>query len=331
MKKILIIIGIALAITASVTVIVVRNNSTKDTDNTEYEISSSQQETSKKVSAEYYGKFVNYSIDLNGDRDNTNDWKIFYSDENTIFLISAGYVKSDSEYLRLDDAGMNRVCEFESNFLYEPYIYNVTWENLDEKIDTFNNNGLADVSQSIVDKYMLKTYYEKYSTSTNNNAKATASLLNTSVWSGLVDDIYAESAIGSPTLEMWVASWNDKGYTPLYCNNCTSEGYCIGTTNMPETTRLDLIETNIENSGYDDTLYFPYKETYEGCSGYFLASPSANQYNLSSDLKGISPSGIIGNCEYNSSHYGIRPVVALKSNVTIQYETDSGVVELICN
>ena len=123
MKKILIIIGIALAITASVTVIVVRNNSTKDTDNTEYEISSSQQETSKKVSAEYYGKFVNYSIDLNGDRDNTNDWKIFYSDENTIFLISAGYVKSDSEYLRLDDAGMNRVCEFESNFLYEPYIY----------------------------------------------------------------------------------------------------------------------------------------------------------------------------------------------------------------
>ena len=176
---------------------------------------------------------------------------------------------------------------------------------------------------------MLKTYYEKYPTSTNNNAKATASLLNTSAWSGLVDDIYAESAIGSPTLEMWVASWNDKGYTPLYCNNCSSEGYFIGTTSMPESTRLDI--TEIEDSGYDDTLYFPYKDSYEGCSGYFLASPSANQYNLSSDLKGISPSGIIGNCEYDSSHYGIRPVVELKSNVTIQYENDLGVIELICN
>lgn len=292
--------------------------------------SSEEESQNKKVSAEYYGKFVNYPIDLNNDKDNTNDWKIFYSDENNIFLISADYVLSDSVYLNLDNAGINRVNKFNSISFYESYIYNVNWKDLDNNIDTLKNNGLADINSSIIDNYMLRTYYKSYPNSTNINAKATASLLDINNWSGLVDDIYGESAIGSPTLEMWIASWNEKGYIHLYCNNCTEEGYCVGITDKPETTRIDEIST-LDNNGYNDTLYFPHKETYEGCSGYFLASPSANELDMSSDLKGISPQGRIGNCKYDSSHYGIRPVVALKSNVTIQYESANGVIELICN
>ena len=299
------------------------NQKEEDIDNT------IKNETTKKVSSEYYGKFVNYPIDLNNDKDNTNDWKIFYSDENNIFLISADYVLSDSEYLSLDKAGINKVNKF-SSMPYSSYIYNVSWKDWDNNTDTANNNGLSDISQSIIDKYMLKTYYDNYKNSSNINVKATASLLNTNNWSRLVDDIYGESAIGSPTLEMWVASWNEKGYTPLYCNNCTAEGYYIGSTDKPETNRLDKIST-LDSNGYNDTLYFPHKETYEGCSGYYLASPSANTFNLGGDLKGISPQGIIGNVTYDSCRDGIRPVVALKSNVTIQYESENGVIELICN
>ena len=41
-----------------------------------------------------YGKFVKYGVELSGDTDDTNDWKIFYIDEKTnrIFLIAADYV-----------------------------------------------------------------------------------------------------------------------------------------------------------------------------------------------------------------------------------------------
>ena len=332
MKKILIVLGILLSITIVATIIIVKNNdeTNTSTDNNDIETSDLSQKQTRKASPEDYGKFVNYSIDLNNDKDNTNDWKLFYSDENNIFLISSGYILGDSVYLDLEKAGMNKVHKFTSSFLYESYIHNVNWRNLDEEIDTFKNNGMEDINESIANQYLLKTYYNKYPTSTNNNAKATASLLNTDAWEGLVDDMFTESAIGSPTLEMWVASWNEKGYTPLYCNNCTEEGYCIGLTDNPQSTRLEDI-AGLENSGYTDTLYFPYKESYEGCSGYFLASPSASEYDLSSDLKGISPRGIIGNCEYDSSHYGIRPVVALKSNVTIQNENNQGILQLICN
>ena len=239
--------------------------------------SSEEESQNKKVSAEYYGKFVNYPIDLNNDKDNTNDWKIFYSDENNIFLISADYVLSESVYLNLESAGMNRVAS-STDTPYNSYIYNVNWKD----INKLYNNGLKEIDSSTINKYMLNEYYNNYSNSTNINAKATASLLDTNNWSRLVDDIYGESAIGSPTLEMFVASWNEKGYTPLYCNNCTEEGYYIGLTDKPETTRIDEIDSN----GYNDTLYFPHQETYEGCSGYFLASPSANAFNQSTDLKG---------------------------------------------
>ena len=290
--------------------------------NTIKSVSNGEETQNKKVSVEYYGKFVNYPIDLNNDKDNTNDWKIFYSDENNIFLISADYVLSGSEYLTLEKAGMNRV-DLSSYPPFNSYIYNVKWED----IDKLYNNGLKEIDSSIINKYMLDEYHNKYPNSTNTNVKATSSLLDTNNWSRLVDDTYGESAIGSPTLEMWVSSWNEKGYTTLYCNNCTELGYFIDVTNIPQKPTVELFEQ--ENNGCNDTLYFPHhNETFEGCAGYYLASPSASADYL---LNGIGAAGTIGMLNYESGYYGIRPVVALNSNVTIQYVNDNGVIELICN
>ena len=59
-----------------------------------------------------YGMYVDYPIDLSGDGDTTNDWKIFYEDDlGRVFLIAADYVPNTCEALYKDSkliAGMKK-------------------------------------------------------------------------------------------------------------------------------------------------------------------------------------------------------------------------------
>lgn len=132
--------------------------------------------------------------------------------------------------------------------------------------------------------------------------------MNTNNWDGLVDSSYADCAIGGPTLEMWVESWNAKGYTQLYTN--TNEiGYYVGNTENPTTTFYDLSS----DSGYNDTLYFPHQEVVNNCYGYWLASPSANDASI---LMYVDYSGYVNSSYYSGNGLGCRPLVCLSSNIT---------------
>ena len=234
-----------------------------------------------------YGDYIDYPIDLNGDGDTKNDWRIFYNDGTHVFIIAADYVKNNSGYL--DNAGTG---------MTSGDTYNLYWDSAPETAQTVNPDTLSLFKQSWTDY------------STNENGRCVSTLLNTNNWDGFVDGNYADYAIGGPTIEMWVASYNAKGYTPLYTNTNTN-GYYIG--NTEGTTQENYSLVSDVNTGYNDRLYFLYQEKVDNCSGYWLTSPSTNNSDY---LMCISCYGEVGYGGYNANIFGLRPVVSLTPGIT---------------
>ena len=163
---------------------------------------------------------------------------------------------------------------------------------------------------------MYNKYLSYNSTSSNINAKATASLLNVTAWDGFIDsEGYGQYAIGGPTLEMWVASYNSKGYTPLYIG-VGDTGYLIGNTENPTTTNCDFRDD--QNSGYKDSLYIlDDKNDINNCTAYWLASPSNGG---SSVMNYVHYVDCVSVAYSRVNACSVRPLVCLNSEVTAEYE-----------
>ena len=262
--------------------------------------------------ASHYGDYVEYNVDLNGDGDITNDWRIFYNNGENIFIIAADYVESSK--VNLGATEMNRVAD-ESG--YSSYIYNLNWDG------TLTNAGHSAMNEIVTSMFMYNDYLVQNPTSANTNAKATKAMLTQPAWDSFRDsNNYAQFVIGGPTLEMWVASYNAKGYTPLY-TNVNNTGYYIGNSEGTTDHYYNLDED--ANTGYGDTLYFPHQKVVSNCYGYWLASPSAY---YAYDVMGVNCVGNVGNGNYNHHKVGVRPLVSLKSEVKAVQNADTGVWEL---
>jgi hypothetical protein len=103
-------------------------------------------------------------------------------------------------------------------------------------------------------------------------------MLDSANWTNFKDSNYALDAVGGPTIEMWVASWNAKGYTALE-TEINSTGYYIGkegedlagiADNWDETAGGYYIDLSSDTAGYGDELYYPHQEPVddENCYGY---------------------------------------------------------------
>ena len=262
--------------------------------------------------ASHYGDYVEYNVDLNGDGDITNDWRIFYNNGENIFIIAADYVESSK--VNLGATEMNRVAD-ESG--YSSYIYNLNWDG------TLTNAGHSAMNEIVTSMFMYNDYLVQNPTSANTNAKATKAMLTQPAWDSFRDsNNYAQFVIGGPTLEMWVASYNAKGYTPLY-TNVNNTGYYIG--NSEGTTDYYYSVTDDSNNGYGDTLYFPHQKVVSNCYGYWLASPSADDTDR---VMYVYYAGLVGFNYYHYNLVGVRPLVSLKSEVKAVQNADTGVWEL---
>ena len=230
------------------------------------------------------------------------EWKVFYATTDRIYLIASDYV----HYSKLTNAYKNGASCYNTG----DYPYSYYWASGGTSLETTGRQ----------DGIFMATGYTL--NSSNENSKCVSGLLNTNNWTDFVDTNYADYAIGGPTLNMYIASWNAKGYTTLYTNTNT-KGYYVGTSANSETTYVDISNT----AGYGDTLYYPHQSDYSNCHGYWLAAPSAsNTYFI---MSVYCTGGVYdnGNYFYQDYGFGVRPLVSLKSGVTLQ-ENNDGTVTL---
>ena len=153
----------------------------------------------------------------------------------------------------------------------------------------------------------------------NTNRKDLINAMNSSYWNALKTgtingtEVAATSAVGSPTLELWQASWNAKyPSNKIYIKKGAAQsdglkGYYVGTSENPSTYYADMSSTE----GYNNTLYYPYKSTNGGANGCWLASPSAYDAD---HVMFVYYKGNV-NCDNYIRSDGFRPVVCLPSSV----------------
>lgn len=263
-----------------------------------------------------YGDPIKYSA--NG----IENWKIFYNDGTYVYIIATDYL--ENEYLPVNA----RVSKLEG------YPHSAYWKSDGDELNDLV--GARNIDAAVANKYKLN-WLNSYPESTNKNIKAVSTLLDTEVWKVFVDTKYAESAIATPTLDMFAESWNQKysDGTQLYYDCMSDVGYYV-TTISPEE-RTDEVTTTYtslsQETGYDETLYFPYKDTHNNSNGYWLSSPSsyvvqgeqAVAYVYRTGIIGASQDGCCGSgsSETAGADFGLRPVVCLKEDISIEKVDDT--------
>ena len=223
-----------------------------------------------EVSAANYGDKVNY-VSKKEETEGTNlTWRIFYDDENYVYLISS---KED---------GSNTVdaCTLSD------YIS-----------DTKYSTGSDAVPQEL--RFLNSQWYGVLGStpSTNDNAKAVAYLMDQSVWDEYKDNTgHASYAIGGPTLELFINSYNatakeNSRPNQIEITDCTTAGY-------EQNSDIDWI---LEN--YNKGIYNNGKDS---DSQWWIASPD----NTRSVVSMLGYDCYLLNT-YVGSWNGLRPIVLI--------------------
>ena len=264
----------------------------------------------------YYGKTVTNYTSSNGQ----NDWKIFYSDGTHIFLITGNYVKVTDDNGNINPLKLNtdtkmQIADGGKN-------YRVNWNG--SKLPSFN----TDISDDIISKFKINTKVFNINSKKNNtsypNAQCVSTLLNENNWTSYLDEEIngkrkAEKAIGGPTVQLWTDSWNARyPDQKVYCDSANENGYFVGTDSSPSTYDISLNQ-NKNNGG---ELYFAnnYSALADGNNTidyYWLASPSACDSYV---LICVYYRGGVNINGYNYYYGGLRPVVSLNSEITVNAE-----------
>lgn len=258
---------------------------------------------------EIIGKYVtNYECVSNSaivtEADIPGKWMIFNVDENNIYLIASDYITS------VPDGKAGGKPSVGSNTSYPR---GVSFSNI---LNDYPN-GSTDVSD--IGKQLNKSYFidnNNYS-STYNNMKSVAYMLDTNAWSGFKGED-AEYAIGGPTIELFFEAYNKAHGTSAnqyQARAKSTTGYEIttdgGTTwgNSTSTAGGNYLVTN------DPTFVI---NTNKNASAMWLASPSAGATSSVMYVRAY-----VNANSYTSAYYGFRPLVSLMSEVELRKTGDN--------
>ena len=253
------------------------------------------------VNKTQYGWYVNNYV---ATKDKNIKWKVFYEDDENTYIIADTCVKVKDHLPIITSSG------------WGPW-YSATW--LEERADysaslaraTPTYSGLIKDINATANKWLNITMNKDY-----KNSGYTGYMMDTSKWTDYYKDgKYAEFAIGGPTIEMYLASWNsfddqnlnsgDKHDKIYYGTN--EYGYYIGESSTSQST------TAVASTS-KDSLYYPEISDTEDYNGYWLASPSAEEGG-----NGMLYIGCLNtnNCN-NDNFFGFRPVVCLKNTYQLE-------------
>ena len=156
----------------------------------------------------------------------------------------------------------------------------------------------------------------------NNNEKGAAWLCAPSQWTTYVDSTKATYAIGGPSVEMYIASYNDVKHDTGTAKGGLSAEY--STKDAPG--YIYKVNGELQNSGWytnTDTLdYEGYNSMYAGRNGsetgyWWLASPSSDYSDYVCFVNGNN--AYLGGYSYSLTG-GVGPLVSLKSGIPVQVE-----------
>ena len=252
--------------------------------------------TAKEIAqkpSEYYGKEIKGYTCANSQA--VNAWKIFFTDENNIYIIADDYIS----YQYAPNGKNGTEITRDGNSEYGLLFTNVSNDYY---------SGAADITNEKVKKWF--EYLKEYPSEKRPNAKAVAYMLDTNVWGKFAGN-NAEYAIGSPTIEMFCKSYNSIHDKKIEYK-LESYGYDIkwnpGSTDYND---------NISGLDITENLYVL---TNENANGYWLSSPSTCSDGFLLEIGkqgGISPEHI------NGGNAGIRPVVCLSNNVKFEKQDEN--------
>lgn len=285
------------------------------------------QTLSSQVSSKNYGDFIDYGIDISSEDENHIDgWKIFYANKQGTYIISADYIPYNNSFLQTSMSQENANIENYSRYMGTGgYRYSAYWpaETYFTHTTTRINSGDA-----VIDPIAKNRFKFSFMGGLgNNNMKALAGLLDTSSWSNFLTD-GATYAIGSPTVELYRASWNEKKYgegthTKLQISANGTTGYFIGNNNDDEFAPTTSATTVSSDAGYNnDSLYYPHKFNFNNCNGYWLASPSARGAN---EIIYVHYNSDLTHGAYDYGFVGVRPVVFLPASVKASWDEKDNV------
>ena len=229
------------------------------------------------------GDTVNYTTTLNGQT--LSNWKVFYIDGDYTYIILDNYLPNTAISESMQET------------------YNI------EPEDGTTYRIYASDKADLINAMATKQNWDSLLTG-SINGNAVSETRTADVW-----------AMGAPTLDLWVNSWNaNTGYTTLYTAD-DANGYYVGDSANPTTTYIDLSS----ETGHGNSLYFlpyySYSDSWDEddiCTGYRLASPSADGEE---EVMNINYDGKIGD-EWFDGLYGyssaFRPVICLPSSVVNQ-------------
>ena len=273
------------------------------------------QQKIKQDPEKYYGCYVNYQAENSG----ASDWRIFYADDNNIYLIASDYIAS-SYVPRKNN----------SSIVVKDTNYSFSMENVINEYSgadwIFSSTTVGEqTQQNSLAKNWLNQYYNYTPdigntypgrTSTNPNIKAVAYMMDTTIWNNFKGD-KADYAIGGPTLELLAASYNAKhpSSSNLNINVKDVNGYEIK--DSTESSYVDFILNYISES---ERLYVlpPISEANKANS-MWLASPSGAS---NESVMYLSCAGSINYEKYDFNDIGFRPVVCLSSDVVLSRNQD---------
>lgn len=174
--------------------------------------------------------------------------------------------------------------------------------------------GIQDITDPRI-KALNSLYFKankanKAKNNTNKNMRAVAYMLDPKAWAKFAND-NAEYAIGSPTLELFVKSYNLTHERKLKVMS-NKVGYMI---KYEDENEFKYYVQYLESR---NGLYF--KDDTSKAYAMYLASPSAYGTN---DVMYVNYNGGVNYDDYYNPAIGFRPLVCLKSDIRFE-ETEAG-------
>lgn len=222
-----------------------------------------------------------------------NEWKILYADDTNIYLIAGDYISKDF----CPNSKTKRI------YVKTDYILSMDYVILDYDKGT---ESITDERTKKLNKLYFDYLEETSSSSKNNNMCAVAYMTDTNIWKGFAGD-KAEYAIGGPTLELLLKSYNQKYNLDYQMQPISAGGYQIRKDSDSEWGNWVYL--------YEEDSTYAIRDKTKAKS-LWIASPSVAG---ATNVFKIRSQGRLENqsCYNTTNDVGFRPVVCLKSEVQL--------------